>query len=318
MSALMGLGACGVSVLFFGSMFVPIKKFDAGDGLFVQWVMSGAIVLVGWICWGLRSFPGFYPLAIFGLFGMKAHPPASSILNYLGLALVLTGGFLFSRVKGNADETEDDTAGKRITLHLTNGECEKLNVGDGSDDEESGKDKTAEDTTIEGVEAKRKASGRGLGIVLALISGCFYGLTFVPVIYMQDNPENFPGAPVDGLSYVFSHYFGIFISGTALFLGYAIFKKNKPIINPEITLPSFAGGLMWAIAQSSFFIANDNLSQAVTFPIITTLPGCVASLWSILYFREIKGQRNLTTMAVAIAVTLTGASLVGLSKIVNL
>ncbi|CAJ0559265.1 unnamed protein product, partial [Mesorhabditis spiculigera] len=225
MSALMGLGACGVSVLFFGSMFVPIKKFDAGDGLFVQWVMSGAIVLVGWICWGLRSFPGFYPLAIFGLFGMQAHPPASSILNYLGLALVLTGGFLFSRVKGNADETEDDTAGKRITLHLqddhqlenvvalTNGECEKLN-------------------------AKRKASGRGLGIVLALISGCFYGLTFVPVIYMQDNLDKFPGAPVDGLSYVFSHYFGIFISGTALFLGYAIFKKNKPIINPEITLPS--------------------------------------------------------------------------------
>ncbi|CAJ0561887.1 unnamed protein product, partial [Mesorhabditis spiculigera] len=264
----------------------------------------------------------------FGLFGMKAHPPASSILNYLGLALVLTGGFLFSRVKGNVDETEDDTAGKRITLHLqdehqlenvvalTNGECEKLNVGDGSDDEESGKDKT--DTTIEGVEAKRKASGRGLGIVLALISGCFYGLTFVPVIYMQDNLEAFPGAPVDGLSYVFSHYFGIFISGTALFLGYAIFKKNKPIINPEITLPSFAGGLMWAIAQSAFFIANDNLSQAVTFPIITTLPGCVASLWSILYFREIKGQRNLTTMAIAIAVTLTGASLVGLSKIVNL
>ncbi|EYC25576.1 hypothetical protein Y032_0011g1282 [Ancylostoma ceylanicum] len=66
------------------------------------------------------------------------------------------------------------------------------------------------------------------------------------------------------------------------------FRRNRPIVPPFIFLPSFLSGLLWGIAQSSFFIANQHLSQAVTFPIITMLPGCVASAWSILYFHEIK------------------------------
>lgn len=30
---------------------------------------------------------------------------------------------------------------------------------------------------------------------MALVAGVFYGLTFVPVIVMQDNPQWFPEAP---------------------------------------------------------------------------------------------------------------------------
>ncbi|PIO69708.1 hypothetical protein TELCIR_08461 [Teladorsagia circumcincta] len=35
-------------------------------GMFAQWVMSIAILIVGFIVFCLRSFPGFYPLAMLG------------------------------------------------------------------------------------------------------------------------------------------------------------------------------------------------------------------------------------------------------------
>lgn len=65
MSAIAGLLACGVSSLFFGSMFVPVRKHNSGNGnfsikkykhggvknsgIFVQWVMCSSILIVGLI-----------------------------------------------------------------------------------------------------------------------------------------------------------------------------------------------------------------------------------------------------------------------------
>uniref|UniRef100_A0A1I7XNW7 Transmembrane protein 144 n=1 Tax=Heterorhabditis bacteriophora TaxID=37862 RepID=A0A1I7XNW7_HETBA len=304
-------------------MFVPIRKYEAGNGIFVQWIMSTAILLTGFIVFAVQDFPGFYPLAMlggafwtignavaipiinrlgmalsiliwnttnclsgwaggrFGLFGMNARPPASDILNYGGLACVIVGSIRVSQV--NVAEKEA----------LTEIDSED------SKDEESSKNGTFD---------------RLIGFALALCSGVFYGMTFVPVIYMLDNPEKYPGQPTDGLAYVFSHYFGIFITATAIFLGYIIVKRNNPVINPQIVLPSFGSGLLWAVAQSSFFVANENLSQTVTFPIITMLPGCVASAWSIFYFREIRSRRDLSILGVAMLITICGAMLVGLSK----
>ncbi|VDK77623.1 unnamed protein product [Cylicostephanus goldi] len=73
-------------------------------------------------------------------------------------------------------------------------------------------------------------------------------------------------------------------------------------------------GAMWAIAQTSWFVANDKLSQAVTFPIISMVPGVCAAMWSIFYFKEITGRRNVNILMVAITTTLIGAFLVGISK----
>ncbi len=43
-----GYAAVAVAVFFFGSNFVPVKKYDTGDGMFYQWLMASAIFL-----WGL-------------------------------------------------------------------------------------------------------------------------------------------------------------------------------------------------------------------------------------------------------------------------
>ena len=36
-----------IAVLFFGSNFVPVKRYDTGDGMFFQWVMASAIFAWG-------------------------------------------------------------------------------------------------------------------------------------------------------------------------------------------------------------------------------------------------------------------------------
>ncbi|KAK6028780.1 hypothetical protein OSTOST_05134 [Ostertagia ostertagi] len=65
---------------------------------------------------------------------------------------------------------------------------------------------------------------RIIGIAMALAAGVFYGMTFVPVIVMMENPDKFPNYPDDGLAYVFSHYVGIFVTASVIFVGYAAIK----------------------------------------------------------------------------------------------
>jgi hypothetical protein len=49
MAAPAGVGylAVAIAVLFFGSNFVPVKRYDTGDGMFFQWVMASAIFAWG-------------------------------------------------------------------------------------------------------------------------------------------------------------------------------------------------------------------------------------------------------------------------------
>lgn len=64
--------------------------------------------------------------------------------------------------------------------------------------------------------------------------------------------------------------------------------KNKPKIYPEAILPGIISGIMWSVATSCWFLANRSLSIPVAFPIITTGPSIIASLWGTVVFKEIK------------------------------
>ncbi|KAK6009308.1 hypothetical protein OSTOST_25788 [Ostertagia ostertagi] len=87
-SLTVGLAACGVSSFFFGSMFVPVRKYDPGDGMFVQWVMSCAILIVGFIVFCVMGFPGFFPLAMLGgMFWTIGNATAVPIITRIGMAV---------------------------------------------------------------------------------------------------------------------------------------------------------------------------------------------------------------------------------------
>jgi len=113
---------------------------------------------------------------------------------------------------------------------------------------------------------------------------------------------------------VFSHFCGIFATSTAILLVYCAYKRNQPVVNPALFLPAFCSGVIWAIAQVSWFIAIQNLQMVVANPIVTSLPSIVAGFWGIVVFKEIEGTRNLALFGTGLAVAIVGVILVALSK----
>jgi len=86
-------------------------------------------------------------------------------------------------------------------------------------------------------------------------------------------------------------------------------------MNPQMVLPSFICGSLWAVAQVMWFVANAELQFVVAFPIITTGPGVVAALWGVFKFGEVKGTKNLAVLVTACIVTIIGVLFIALSKI---
>ena len=58
---MLGISASIVSAIAFGSMFVPIKRRNLGDGVFVQWIQCAAILMCGIFMLVVRLFPRFSP-----------------------------------------------------------------------------------------------------------------------------------------------------------------------------------------------------------------------------------------------------------------
>lgn len=57
-----------MAVIGFGSNFIPVKKFDTGDGMFFQWMMCIGIWLVGMVVNVIQLQPPFFLPALLGGF----------------------------------------------------------------------------------------------------------------------------------------------------------------------------------------------------------------------------------------------------------
>ena len=66
MAAWVGAILLAIAAVLFGSMFVPAKKFESGDGMFFQWIMCIAICCFGMVVNIIRSSPQFEPIAMLG------------------------------------------------------------------------------------------------------------------------------------------------------------------------------------------------------------------------------------------------------------
>jgi glucose uptake protein GlcU len=71
---------------------------------------------------------------------------------------------------------------------------------------------------------------------------------------------------------------------------------------------------MWGVANCSFFIANNALSQAIAFPIVASGPPVIASLYGIFLYKEITGKRNFIILSCGFTFAIVGSLLCGLSK----
>ncbi|KAM6205966.1 transmembrane protein 144 isoform 1-T3 [Sarcoramphus papa] len=337
-----GFTSSTVAVLLFGTNFVPVKKFDTGDGMFFQWILCASIWIVSLVVNLIQNCPRFWPLAMvggfvwatgnvtvvpivktiglalglliwasfnlltgwassrFGWFGIDPEEVSRPILNYIGAGLSLLSAVIFLFVK---TEVQSSSASLESTPLLRES---SINVSEDNSD----------DSWVNRLSPAKK---RLIGCSLAVVAGILYGSSFVPVLYIKDhgrrNETIYTGASQFDLDYVFAHFSGIFLTSTIYFLIYCAVRKNKPNVYPQAILPGFVSGVLWAIANCCWFIANHYLSAVVSFPIITAGPGLVAAMWGVLVFKEIKGLKNYVLLSVAFCIILAGSLSTAFSKV---
>ncbi|XP_038204316.1 transmembrane protein 144 isoform X2 [Arvicola amphibius] len=338
-----GYLSSAVAILLYGSNFVPLKKYDTGDGMFLQWVLCAAIWLVALVVNLILRCPKFWPFAMLGgciwATGNIAVVPIIKTIG-LGLGILIWGsfntltGWASSRFGWFGMDVEEVSnpmlnylgAGLSVVSALTflfirsEVETSPSNVDNTPLITEpvinTAEDHCSDSSWVDRLSAKYH---RIVGCSLAVISGILYGSTFVPIIYIKDhskrNESVYAGASQFDLDYVFAHSSGIFLTSTVYFVAYCVAMRNRPNLYPEAILPGFLSGVLWAIATCCWFIANHSLSAVISFPIITAGPGLIAALWGIFIFKEIQGLRNYLLLLLAFCIILSGALCTAFSKI---
>jgi len=358
-SVMLGYVGIVMAMVFFGSNFVIVKKFDSGDGVFFQLWMCMGIWTVGLVVNLIQGSPKFWPLAMaggalwatgnvlcvyviqqigmglglviwgsmamlvgwftgfFGLFGLQKDELAVVWLNVLGLGFALASLLTSFKVKVTHQPTEQDP-------NANNGEGFVVLPGSEQDSEAKLASVQGEYNNFGHVvtgpsqltspfsddnnnpphssnnDANAAKANKLWGIVCALCAGFFFGNNFDPPTYIQqhnchqDNKclEEYRGASSDPLDYVFAHFCGILLMAMLIFFAYCIVKRNNPWVSPQICLPAYLSGMMWALGQVGWFMANASLGYTVAFPLAVIGPGIIGSMWSVFVFKEIRGLRN--------------------------
>ncbi len=192
-----------------------------------------------------------WAVARFGAFQIKPEIPSNPTLNYVGVSLAAISGIFYLFVKNETGNTANQDQENLIENNDPNDFTslnEIINVSSTDTGQQSGNYLDRLDPNM----------NRIFGTTMAVLAGILYAFTFTPALYIQDNYEN---ASQNALDYVFSLYTGIYVVSITYFTIYCILKKNKPVIYPRVILPGLAAGLMWGIGNSSFFLANNALTQ---------------------------------------------------------
>lgn len=343
---LLGYSGLLVASVFWGGNNLPIKHYETGNGMFFQFIVGIAVWSTGLVVHWVRGFPKFYALPLvggalwstgnlqtvpvirclgigvgslfwsmsglvvgwsyarFGLFGVDQELPSNITLNYIGVALTLTSCVIFLFVKVEEQKLKTTSPHGSIS-HLIEETNESVNSSIFSNE-------IAEIEASEGgdmIEQMSPLKKKILGTILSIFAGVMFGLSYLPNIWCEDNIE---GASKNFNDYAFSMSTGIFLTSTMYFLVYCVWSGNKPKIYPELVFPSLVTGWLWGIANTAYFISSDILSQTITFPITNTGPAVVAFILS-LFYREIKGCKNLSTLAFGLFVAISGIICCGLS-----
>jgi len=331
------IGAIVASV-FFGSNYVPTKNYPTGDGISFVWSFSAGVMIVGistifitgksvfvasgliggslWasgnmcvvpivktiglglglLVWGSTSLITGYFVGKFGLFGVDLQKVYHEAENYVGIVLVVCAMGVFFFIKPTLEKREYRQIGEK-----NGGDIQAL-----SEEEE--------DSILDRIPTHIKYP---LGITMAVVSGMLYGVNMLPMtLWVQD--QNKKGITPGPLEFVFSHFTGIYLYSTAVFILYAIYNaiySRAPKIYPAAVFPSIISGAMWGVAQCGLMSATQILGYAVGFPIGSAGPLLVSSTWSVVYFREIRGSKNLLLLAGSFSLLLTGIVLLALSDV---
>ncbi|VDL78034.1 unnamed protein product [Nippostrongylus brasiliensis] len=341
----------GINWALANSMAIPIMN-RLGMALSVL-VWSTVSCLIGWAT------------SRFGMFGLPAAVPASLLLNYIGIIVLITGGVMYVFVKSNVKSQEIvEHTDKEKQAHLDQYPNSPKDFPPYLFSFFTGIMCTSAIIFVVYSFVKEITGKRNfiflsiaygftfVGVTLITVSKELFlclGAFFVSVVVhaLQGFPPFYGFAMIGGILWAISNSFAIIIMnrlGMALAIlvwntlscltgwataRYGLFGVHAAIpasqflnytgivvliAGPEAVLPSLSAGVLFGLGMASFVVAIDHLNASIAYPICAMAPGLVVSMWSILYFREITGKRNLIVLAVAYCFTLVGVTLMTVSR----
>ncbi|XP_069112739.1 transmembrane protein 144-like isoform X2 [Argopecten irradians] len=327
-----GYISAAAAVLILGNVVVPIKRFETGDGLYFQLMFSHGALLVGVIVQLFRSEATFYPIVMLGgVLWITANLFMVPIVKAVGMAQgmcvwgicnMLSGwatgsAIIFSFLKPEIRKINEQE--QKTSPTLSNGQYNTFDPINNSASLMSPSEeclllptnvKRTEDVTIF-VDRLSPMKKKFSGIVMCVISGVLYGQTYTPSTYIQ---QSYLNSSQFGMDYAFATMCGLFVGNTFYFSVYCLVRRNVPRVYPRASFPGLCTGVLWGTASALWFLVNDTLSESVSFPIMTTVPIVINAIVGVVFFREIKGRRNLCLLLVGIAVTVAGTVMCALSK----
>uniref|UniRef100_A0A1I7U8D7 Transmembrane protein 144 n=1 Tax=Caenorhabditis tropicalis TaxID=1561998 RepID=A0A1I7U8D7_9PELO len=242
-----------------------------------------------------------WAISRFGLFGVPSSIPMSNLLNYIGIALLISGlrlyqysqrtkkffrSVIYPFIKINVLR-----AVKTVDLHvkvvpmareLLKISSKSFNFQSRLSEEKTERPKR-EDVDMNSSVMKVAA---WIGTILV---GLSLGVMTTPVTLLMTRHDLYPLSTeiTSSVSFHFSFFTGVILVSISIFIIYCLAKKGRPIIPPKIVIPSMLSGLFFSVAMLFFFIANEKLSPTISYPICMMAPGLVTSAWSVFYFKEI-------------------------------
>lgn len=281
MSVLAGLLAVSISIIGWGSYFVPMRRINKYDPFYFQLLMClaifGSSVLISLL---FKSFVFSYLGILSGILWAVGNILSAQAVKYGGLAKtfpVWAGiGILISVLWGLLFFKESFNflfLGIFGLFLLIFGIYLVSSISD------------------------RKEMINVRGVLLAIIAGLFFGSYLVPLKMSGIGP----------IPFLFSMSLGIFIGGTLIFL------RQPSKIDSRILLPGFLSGVIWNIANLASFFAVDNLGIVVGFP-LTQMALFISVLWGVIYFEEIKNKESIKKLTIGAILLFGGAILLSISK----
>jgi hypothetical protein len=242
---------------------------------------------MGLLIWGSSNMFMGWATGRFGWFGLSAQSVSKPILNDIAVALAGCALLAFLFVKptvekvGQKDKASAGPGGAGDAyyddgLHAYGGRDSEYGgyAGDkpllgasslNSELRPAARAATAadEDDEPSWTDKLTPAQKTLVGVAMSLGSGLLYGSNFDPPQYVVDHVGDYPGASADNRAYIFPHFVGIFLTATVFVMTYAAARRNAPTVFAEILLPGYVSGIIWAIAQISWFYANRSLDFVV-------------------------------------------------------
>jgi len=144
------------------------------------------------------------------------------------------------------------------------------------------------------------------GILLALLAGGFCGVQSVPATLHNAAHPNEPA-----MAAVFPQTLGIWIASSVIYLCYATaaYASDQSVPHPGIR-PAYLSGVIWATGFTFMILAIKSLGYSVAYTLDAVGPIVVASLLSIIFFKEIQGRRQISLYMLAFFCQLIGVGLI--------